>query len=82
MERREQQWGSETPPRCEYAAISPLLVDIALHSSYYPSSAAVEFFAELDGQLDDNVVVQIKYGPIDVQVREPVSPLWGDMLRE
>ena len=24
---------------------------------------------------DDNVLVQIKYGPIDFQVREPVSPL-------
>jgi alpha-glucuronidase len=37
--------------------------------------AAYDNFAALDGKFDDNVVVQIKYGPIDFQVREPVSPL-------
>ena len=31
----------------------------------------------LDGKFDDNVVVQIKHGPIDFQVREPASPLFG-----
>lgn len=45
------------------------------------ANAAVEFFEELDGQFRDNVVVQIKYGPIDFQVREPVSPLFST-LRE
>lgn len=39
--------------------------------------AAFDNFAKLDGQFDDNVLVQIKYGPIDFQVREPVSPLIG-----
>lgn len=39
--------------------------------------AAYDNFAKLDGQFDDNVLVQIKYGPIDFQVREPVSPLLG-----
>ncbi len=39
--------------------------------------AAYENFAPLDGQFDDNALVQIKYGPIDFQVREPVSPLIG-----
>jgi alpha-glucuronidase len=39
--------------------------------------AAFDNFAKLDGQFDDNVLVQIKYGPIDFQVREPVSPLFG-----
>src|SRR6185312_11314936 len=39
--------------------------------------AAYDNFASLDGKFDDNVVVQIKYGPIDFQVREPVSPLIG-----
>jgi alpha-glucuronidase len=39
--------------------------------------AAYDNFAALDGKFDDNVVVQIKYGPIDFQVREPVSPLIG-----
>lgn len=45
------------------------------------ANAAVEFFDGLDGKFDDNVVVQIKYGPIDFQVREPVSPLFSH-LRE
>lgn len=44
------------------------------------AKAAVEFFKKLDGQFDDNVVVQIKYGPIDFQVREPVSPLFANLL--
>lgn len=43
------------------------------------ANAQVEFFGELDGQFDDNVVVQIKYGPIDFQVREPVSPLFAHL---
>lgn len=34
-------------------------------------------FAHLDGEFDDNVVLQIKNGPMDFQVREPVSPLFG-----
>ena len=41
--------------------------------------AAYDYFHPLDGQFDDNVVIQIKYGPIDFQVREPVSPLFGAM---
>jgi alpha-glucuronidase len=43
--------------------------------------AAVDNFAPLDGAFDDNVVVQIKYGPIDFQVREPASPLFGVLER-
>lgn len=39
--------------------------------------AAYDNFKPLDGQFDSNVVVQIKNGPIDFQVREPVSPLFG-----
>jgi alpha-glucuronidase len=39
--------------------------------------AAYDNFAPLDGKFDDNAIVQIKYGPIDFQVREPVSPLIG-----
>jgi alpha-glucuronidase len=37
--------------------------------------AAYDNFHSLDGQFDDNAVLQIKNGPIDFQVREPVSPL-------
>ncbi len=43
--------------------------------------AAYDNFAKLDGQFDGNVIVQIKYGPIDFQVREPVSPLFGALKR-
>jgi alpha-glucuronidase len=41
--------------------------------------AAYENFHSLDGKFDDNVVVQIKHGPIDFQVREPVSPLFAGL---
>ena len=40
------------------------------------AKAAYDIFHPLDGKFDDNVIVQIKYGPIDFQVREPVSPLF------
>ncbi|KAG9762204.1 alpha glucuronidase, partial [Aureobasidium melanogenum] len=43
------------------------------------ANAAVDFFKPLDGKFDDNVVVQIKYGPIDFQVREPASPLFANL---
>jgi alpha-glucuronidase len=41
--------------------------------------AAFDIFHPLDGQFAENVVIQIKYGPIDFQVREPVSPLLGGL---
>jgi alpha-glucuronidase len=43
--------------------------------------AAYDNFQPLDGRFDANVVVQIKNGPIDFQVREPVSPLFGALER-
>ena len=43
------------------------------------AKAAFDYFDPLDGKFLDNVVVQIKHGPIDFQVREPVSPLLGAM---
>ena len=43
------------------------------------AKAANDFFQPLDGKFDDNVVVQIKYGPIDFQVREPASPLFANL---
>lgn len=43
--------------------------------------AAYDHFAGLDGRFDDNVVVQVKNGPIDFQPREPVSPLFAAMPR-
>jgi len=43
------------------------------------AKAAYDIFHPMDGTFDDNVIVQIKYGPIDFQVREPVSPLFGGL---
>ncbi|WP_435738538.1 alpha-glucuronidase [Cellulosimicrobium sp. PMB13] len=43
--------------------------------------AAHDHFAPLDGRFDDNVVVQVKHGPMDFQVREPVSPVLAAMPR-
>ena len=38
-------------------------------------------FVPLDGKFADNVLVQVKNGPIDFQPREPFSPLFGAMPR-
>lgn len=43
--------------------------------------AAYDHFTPLDGSFRDNVVLQIKNGPMDFQVREPVSPLFGAMTK-
>ena len=43
--------------------------------------AADDNFRSLDGRFDDNVVIQIKNGPIDFQVREPASPLFGTLAK-
>lgn len=43
------------------------------------AKAAYENFHPLDGKFDDNVIIQIKHGPIDFQVREPVSPLFSGL---
>ncbi len=37
--------------------------------------AAYEHYAWLDDEFEDNVILQVKNGPFDFQVREPVSPL-------
>ncbi|MFK4343079.1 MULTISPECIES: alpha-glucuronidase family glycosyl hydrolase [unclassified Paenibacillus] len=39
--------------------------------------AAFDHFKPLDGLFRENVILQIKNGPMDFQVREPVSPLFG-----
>ena len=51
---------------------------------YSPKSSdracqAYDEFAPLDGQFRDNVIIQIKNGPVDFQPREPFSPLFGHM---
>jgi len=39
--------------------------------------AGYDNFQALDGKFESNVVIQVKHGPIDFQVREPVSPLFA-----
>lgn len=51
---------------------------------YNPSDAdrakqAYQEFKPLDGEFRENVIIQIKNGPIDFQPREPYSPLFGAM---
>lgn len=41
--------------------------------------AGYDYFKNLDGQFAENVILQIKNGPMDFQVREPVSPLFGGL---
>ncbi len=41
--------------------------------------AADDNFRPLDGKFESNTVVEIKNGPIDFQVREPASPLFGTL---
>jgi alpha-glucuronidase len=41
--------------------------------------AAYDIFHPLDGKFAPNVIVQTKEGPIDFQVSEPVSPLFGGL---
>lgn len=41
------------------------------------AKAAYDNFKPIDGEFAENVILQIKYGPMDFQVREPVSPLFG-----
>ena len=43
------------------------------------AKAAYDNYRHLDGWFDDNVILQVKNGPMDFQVREPVSPLFGAM---
>ena len=40
---------------------------------------AYEEFTPLDGSFADNVLLQVKNGPLDFQPREPFSPLFGSM---
>jgi alpha-glucuronidase len=43
--------------------------------------AAYDIFNPLDGKFDDNVIIQIKHGPIDFQAREPVSPVFAGLQK-
>ncbi|HWT73481.1 MAG TPA: alpha-glucuronidase family glycosyl hydrolase [Mobilitalea sp.] len=43
------------------------------------AKAGYDNFRPLDGSFCDNVILQIKNGSMDFQVREPVSPLFGGL---
>lgn len=43
--------------------------------------AGYDNFMPLDGLFAENVILQIKNGPMDFQVREPVSPLFGGLKK-
>lgn len=43
------------------------------------ANQAVEEFLPLDGEFAQNVIVQIKNGPVDFQPREPFNPLFGQL---
>ncbi len=38
-------------------------------------------FTPLDGKFRDNVIIQVKNGPVDFQPREPFNPLFGAMKK-
>ena len=43
--------------------------------------AGYDNFMPIDGAFSDNVILQIKNGPMDFQVREPISPLFGGLKK-
>lgn len=45
------------------------------------AKAAYDNFVPLDGKFAENVYLQVKNGPMDFQIREPVSPLFGALGR-
>ena len=53
-----------------------------VYSDTNPEDRAKQAFSEfmpLDGEFADNVIIQVKNGPIDFQPREPFHPLFGAM---
>src|SRR5688572_28039217 len=68
------------------AALAPYDGIVMCRAFVYASSATEDRakqayleFVPLDGKFADNVLVQVKNGPIDFQPREPFSPLFGAM---
>lgn len=43
--------------------------------------AGYDNFIAMDGDYHDNVILQIKNGPMDFQIREPISPLLGGLKK-
>ena len=80
-----------TPPTCWPHALAPhggvVLYRAFVYNNHLDyndlkadrARAAYDIFHPLDGKFAPNVIVQIKYGPIDFQAREPVSPLFAGL---
>ena len=54
-----------------------------VYSEHDPTDRAKQAYLEFmpfDGRFLDNVILQVKNGPIDFQPREPIHPLFGAML--
>lgn len=43
--------------------------------------AGYDNFIQMDGDYRENVILQIKNGPMDFQIREPISPLLGGLKK-
>lgn len=43
------------------------------------AKAAYDIYKPMDGEFADNVILQIKNGPMDFQIREATSPLFGGL---
>ena len=43
--------------------------------------AGYDSFIQMDGDYHENVILQIKNGPMDFQIREPISPLLGGLKK-
>jgi alpha-glucuronidase len=70
------------------AAVAPfggiVMWRACVYSNEQPDDRAKQAYSEfkpLDGRFSDNVLVQVKNGPIDFQPREPFHPLFGAMAR-
>lgn len=53
-----------------------------VYDNNVPEDRAKQAYSEfkpLDGKFNDNVIIQVKNGPIDFQPREPYHPLFGAM---
>lgn len=68
-------------------ALKPFGGIVMWRAFVYSSSAedrakqAYSEFMPLDGKFRDNVIIQVKNGPVDFQPREPFNPLFGAMKK-
>ena len=76
-QRRCARAGAHTAASCSIAASSTTTTWTGRTRRTIAPAPRTTTSMTSTAQFDDNVVVQIKHGPIDFQVREPASPLFG-----